>query len=52
MPVLSQRKTARADLMAIVEYIADDNPDAAMLLPYPSCVCCMRLNSGRSTRET
>ena len=32
MPVLSWRKTARADLMAIVEHIADDNPDAAQEL--------------------
>ena len=32
VPVLSWRKTARADLMAIVEYIADDNPDAAQEL--------------------
>jgi addiction module RelE/StbE family toxin len=30
--VLSWRKTARADLLAIVEYIADDNPDAAQAL--------------------
>ena len=29
VPILSWRKTARADLLAIVEYIADDNPDAA-----------------------
>ncbi|MDR0239122.1 MAG: type II toxin-antitoxin system RelE/ParE family toxin, partial [Deltaproteobacteria bacterium] len=32
MPGLSWRKTARADLLAIVEYIADDNPDAAQEL--------------------
>ena len=32
VPVLSWRKTARADLLAIVEYIADDNPDAAQEL--------------------
>ena len=32
VPVLSWRKTARADLLAIVEYIADDNPDAAQKL--------------------
>jgi toxin ParE1/3/4 len=32
VPVLSWRKTARADLLAIVEYIADDNPDAAQAL--------------------
>jgi len=30
--VLSWRETARADLLAIVEYIADDNPDAAQQL--------------------
>ena len=32
VPVLSWRETARADLLAIVEYIADDNPDAAQAL--------------------
>ena len=32
MPVLSWRETARTDLLAIVEYIADDNPDAAQQL--------------------
>ena len=32
VPVLSWRKTACADLSAIVEYIADDNPDAAQEL--------------------
>ena len=32
MPVLSWRKTARSDLLAIVEHIADDNPDAAQEL--------------------
>jgi len=32
VPVLSWRKTARADLLSIVEYIADDNPDAAQEL--------------------
>ena len=32
VPVLSWRETARADLLAIVEYIADDNPDAAQEL--------------------
>ena len=31
-PALSWRATARADLLAIVEYIADDNPDAAQAL--------------------
>ena len=32
MPVPEWRETARADLLAIVEYIADDNPDAAQEL--------------------
>ena len=32
VPVLSWRETARADLLAIVEYIADDNLDAAQAL--------------------
>jgi len=32
VPVLSWRSTARADLLAIIEYIADDNPDAAQVL--------------------
>ena len=32
VPVLKWRKTARADLLAIVEHIADDNPDAAQEL--------------------
>ena len=32
VPVLNWRETARADLLAIVEYIADDNPDAAQEL--------------------
>jgi plasmid stabilization system protein ParE len=30
--VLSWRKTARADLLAIVEHVAGDNPDAAQAL--------------------
>ena len=30
--VLKWRKTARADLLAIIGYIADDNPDAAQKL--------------------
>ncbi len=29
MPFLEWRETARADLLAIVDYISDDNPDAA-----------------------
>jgi addiction module RelE/StbE family toxin len=29
---LSGRETARADLLAIVDYISDDNPDAAQRL--------------------
>ena len=32
MPFLSWRETARADLLAIVGYIAEDNPDAAQEL--------------------
>ena len=32
MPALEWKETARADLLAIVEYIADDNPDAAQHL--------------------
>ena len=32
MPVLEWRETARADLLAIVDYISDDNPDAAQRL--------------------
>ena len=32
MPALEWRQNAIADLMAIVEYIADDNPDAAQAL--------------------
>jgi addiction module RelE/StbE family toxin len=32
VPALSWRETARSDLLAIVEYIADDNPDAAQVL--------------------
>lgn len=32
MPVLEWRETARADLLAIVDYISDDNPDAAQHL--------------------
>ena len=31
-PVLEWRRTARADLLAIVDYIADDNPEAAQHL--------------------
>jgi addiction module RelE/StbE family toxin len=30
--VLEWRETARADLLAIVDYISDDNPDAAQRL--------------------
>jgi toxin ParE1/3/4 len=30
--VLEWRQTARADLLAIVDYISDDNPDAAQRL--------------------
>lgn len=32
MPVLEWRQSARADLLAIVDYISDDNPDAAQRL--------------------
>lgn len=32
MPVLEWRETARGDLLAIVDYISDDNPDAAQRL--------------------
>ena len=32
VPVLSWRGTARSDLLAIVAYIADDNPDAVQEL--------------------
>lgn len=32
MPTLEWRETARADLLAIVDYISDDNPDAAQRL--------------------
>ena len=32
MPVLEWRAMARADLLAIVDYISDDNPDAAQHL--------------------
>ncbi|WP_298961274.1 type II toxin-antitoxin system RelE/ParE family toxin [uncultured Methylobacterium sp.] len=32
MPVLEWRPTALADLVAIIAYIADDNPDAAQRL--------------------
>ena len=32
MPVLEWREVARADLLAIVDYISDDNPDAAQRL--------------------
>ena len=32
MRVLEWRETARADLLAIVDYISDDNPDAAQQL--------------------
>ena len=32
MRVLEWRETARADLLAIVDYISDDNPDAAQHL--------------------
>jgi toxin ParE1/3/4 len=31
-PALEWRETARADLLAIVDYISDDNPDAAQRL--------------------
>ena len=32
MPVLEWRATARADLLAIIDYISDDNPEAAQRL--------------------
>ena len=32
MPALEWRQLARADLLAIVDYISDDNPDAAQRL--------------------
>lgn len=32
MPVPDWRQAARADLLAIVDYISDDNPDAAQRL--------------------
>ena len=32
MPVLEWRAAARADLLAIVDYISDDNPEAAQQL--------------------
>ena len=32
MRVLEWREAARADLLAIVDYISDDNPDAAQRL--------------------
>lgn len=32
MPVLEWREAARLDLLAIVDYISDDNPDAAQQL--------------------
>lgn len=32
MPVLEWRETARADLLAIIDYISDDNPEAAQRL--------------------
>jgi addiction module RelE/StbE family toxin len=32
LPVIDWRETARADLLAIVDYISDDNPDAAQRL--------------------
>lgn len=32
MPVLEWRETARADLWAIMDYISDDNPNAAQQL--------------------
>lgn len=32
MPVLEWRQVARDDLLAIVDYISDDNPDAAQRL--------------------
>jgi plasmid stabilization system protein ParE len=32
VPVLEWRETARADLLAIIDYISDDNPAAAQRL--------------------
>lgn len=32
MPALEWREAARADLLAIIDYISDDNPDAAQCL--------------------
>lgn len=32
MPVVEWRRQARADLIEIVDYISDDNPDAAQRL--------------------
>ena len=32
MPEVEWRQTARADLLAIIDYISDDNPDAAQRL--------------------
>jgi len=32
VPVIEWRQTARADLLTIVDYISDDNPDAAQQL--------------------
>jgi toxin ParE1/3/4 len=32
VPALEWRETARADLLAIVDYISDENPDAAQRL--------------------
>jgi toxin ParE1/3/4 len=32
VPVVEWREAARADLLAIVDYISDDNPEAAQLL--------------------
>ena len=32
MPALEWKETARADLLALVDYISDDNPDAAQRL--------------------
>lgn len=32
MPVVEWRQAARADLLAIVDYISDDNPEAAQRL--------------------
>ena len=32
VPALEWRQTARADLLAIVDYISDDNPEAAQRL--------------------